>query len=218
MGVSLIISVLVNIILGLILLVLIILLITNYNKPIILEPNTSCGSPICPAPIQTPSISTSAVYTIRTLNGLYLRGCFGCLDAPVACIERGIVASPQYNEDKFKFIQNGNYYQIQYVAWEKPSILPKLYLNMVRKRDEYILCLTENPNQTSAQFEIIPYFSSKNGVNLYQIGSVVTGSLLGEGDVSCLIKEGVPITDGFNISLNAPRGMDERSLFFIIPA
>jgi hypothetical protein len=222
MELSLIISIIVNIILGLLLLVVLTLLITRNNTIIIPPTPSNCGGPVCPIPqpeykIQ---ISTDAVYTIRTLNGLFLKGCFGCLDSPVACIERGIVGAPDYVEDKFKFIKTGNNtFQILYVPWKGGSVLPKLYLIMVRKKDQYQLCLTENPNQTAAQFEILPYYTeSKNSVNLYQIGSVISGSLIGEGEPSCLVKEGIPIIDGYNLSPNAPKGMDERSLFLIIPA
>jgi hypothetical protein len=213
-------SILLNIILVILVLILFILYINknSSNKDnLVIQP---CNAPVCPAPEIRPKISTEGVYTIRTLNGLYLKGCFGCLDAPVACIEKGIVASPVYVEDKFKFIPaQNNFYQIQYIKWEQGSILPKLYLNMVRKKEQYQLCLTENPNQTSALFEVLPYFSeNQNGVNLYQIGSVVSGSLIGEGEFSCLIKEGIPIVDGYNLSPNAPNGLDDRSLFFILPA
>lgn len=223
MELGLIISILANIFMGFLLLLIILLIITRNNKPIIIQPrNQNCGGPVCPIPPPDNNIqiSTEAVYTIRTLNGLFLKGCFGCLDSPVACIEKGIVAAPDYVEDKFKFIKTGNNtYQILYIPWEGGSVLPKLYLIMVRKKEQYQLCLTENPNQTAAQFEIVPYYTqSRNGVNLYQIGSVISGSLIGEGEPSCLVKEGIPIVDGYNLSPNAPKGMDERSLFLIIPA
>jgi hypothetical protein len=219
-----IISVTVNVILG-ILLLIVFIYYAGKDDTIIISPNKpSCGnesSVVCPLnPNNKIQLSTDAVYSIRTLNGLFLQGCFGCLDSPVACIERGIIGAPRYNEDKFKFIKTGeNRYIIQFIKWDKPSIHPDLYLIMVRKNEGYQLCLTDKPQQTATQFEIIPYYTeSPNGVNLYQMGSVISGSLLGEGEPSCLIKEGIPIVDGYNLSPNAPKGMDDRSLFLIIPA
>jgi hypothetical protein len=219
-----IISVIVNVILGLLLLIVFIYYLGK-DDTIIISSKPSCGGgeiPTSVCPVISPKIqlSTDAVYSIRTLNGLFLQGCFGCLDSPVACIEKGIIGAHRYNEDKFKFIKTGeNRYIIQFVKWETPNILPDLYLIMVRKNEGYQLCLTDKPQQTATQFEIIPYYTdSSNGVNLYQIGSVISGSLIGEGDPSCLIKEGIPIVDGYNLSPNAPKGMDERSIFLIIPA
>ncbi len=219
MNVSLISSIVVNILLLILLLLMMVLYFMKGNggENVIInqQPTINPPPPVCPV---QPEFNTGPVYVIKTLNGLFLQGCFGCLDSPVACIERGIIAAPEFNEDKFKFISLGNnLYNILFVKWEGSSVLPKLYLNMVKRREEYILCLTENPNQTSAQFQVISY-SSPNGNTLYQIGSVISGSLLGEGRASCLIKEGIPIVDGYNLSTNAPMGMDERSLFMIIPA
>jgi hypothetical protein len=93
------------------------------------------------------------------------------------------------------------------------------YLNMVRVNESYTVCLTQNRSQATSIFQIISYSSSTpNGTNVFQIGTPISGTLIGEGDPSCLIKEGLPMIDGYNISVNAPKGMDEKSFFLLLPA
>lgn len=212
-----------NIILFIILLIIFILLI------ITLSSNRCPKQPIQPKPI-CPYIDTTPrgqlpflpqkPYVLKTLSGLFVQSCFECLPTPVSCFNQGIIATKEWNGDSVSLIpiQNNNkMYNIKLNSKSNPT--QTYYLHMVRLQNEsYILCLTQNPNQPSAIFEIITYMSSiQGGSHIYQIGSAISGTLIGESNPTCLIKEGVPIEDGYNLSVNAPKGMDERSFFLMLP-
>jgi len=178
-------------------------------------------SQVCPivdgTPRTSPPFMINTSYLLKTLSGLYIQTCFGCLPTPVACFNQGIVASKEWNGDTIELIPKDNMYHIKINSKFNPT--GKYYLNMVRVNESYVLCLTQNENQPTAMFQILTYISSnRQGTNLFQIGTPITGSLIGEGNVSCLVKEGIPIVDGYNISVNAPKGMDEKSFFLMLPA
>jgi hypothetical protein len=128
-----------------------------------------------------------------------------------------MIASDEWNGDTIELVSVGNMYQMKLNSKLNPK--GTYYLNMVRSNESFILCLTQNPNQQSAMFEVISYVnSSKSGSNLYQIGTPTTASLIGEADPSCLVQNGLMIKDGYNMSVNAPRGMNDRSFFLLLPS
>jgi hypothetical protein len=127
------------------------------------------------------------------------------------------VASKEWNGDTIELITQGAMYHIKLHSKMNPT--GEYYLNMVRVNESYTVCLTQNRSQATSIFQIISYSSSTpNGTNVFQIGTPISGTLIGEGDPSCLIKEGLPMIDGYNISVNAPKGMDEKSFFLLLPA
>lgn len=212
---SLISSLSVNIVLFILFLLMTILYITK-SCPLVSVPQI----PVCPIinqPSQVLPFVPQRSYILKTLSGLYVQSCFGCLPTPIACFNQGIVATNEWNGDTIELIPTGSMYHIKLNSKFNPT--GNYYLNMVRVNETYTLCLTQNQNQPTAMFQILTYTSSiPNGSHLYQIGTPVSGSLIGEGDVTCLVKEGIPIKDGYNISVNAPKGMDEKSFFLMLPS
>lgn len=171
-------------------------------------------SPVAPTPN---NILTNFSYAIKTVSGRYVQSCFQCLATPVSCFEQGIVASQTWNSDTYQFIpiQATNYYNIKVNV--QVDLSGTYFLVMVPSGNKNTLCLTQNPNQKGAVFELLVYANNTVG-NIYQIGSVQYGSLLGESLPSCLVTQGLVIHDGFNTSPNAPNGMNERSFFLILPS
>jgi hypothetical protein len=128
-----------------------------------------------------------------------------------------MIASDNWNGDTVELVNVGNMYQMKLNSKNNPK--GTYYLNMVRSVESFILCLTQNTNQQGTMFEIIPYVTTNKGAsNLYQFGTPTTGTLIGEAEPSCLVQNGLIIQDGYNMSVNAPRGMDERSFFLLLPA
>jgi hypothetical protein len=207
-------SLTVNIILFILFLILLILYL-SYNPIVVASP----GIPnICPAPPASKNNlpQPNVAYTMKTLTGNYVQSCFGCLASPVSCFQKGMVASQDWNGDKVELIpQGGDSYQMIVRRSDISGNQKPLYFIMVSSGPTYLLCLTEIPNQRGTTFEIIPYINNK-GENVYQIGILETNSLLGESDRSCLVSQGISLESGFNITPNAPRGMDARSFFMFL--
>lgn len=209
-------SVLFNFLFIVLLIILLVVFVTNPTPP----SRPGGQVPVCPAnyPSQTlPPFQTQRPYILKTLSGKYVQSCSGCLPTPVSCADLGMIASENWNGDTIELINYGNMYQMKLNSKQTKG---NYYLTMTRTESEFFnLCLTTNSNQRSTMFEIFPYISSNNnGSNLYQIGTPTTGTLLGEDEPSCLVKNGVAIQSGYNMSVNAPRGMDERSFFLLLPA
>lgn len=208
-------SILLNLLLSILLIIFLLVFVTNPTPP-----RTQPQIPVCPVvnPPQTlPPFQTQRRYVLKTLSGRFVQGCFGCLPTPVSCANQGMIASEDWNGDTIELISVGNMYQMKLNSKINPKGI--YYLHMVRSVDSFILCLTQNPNQQGAMFEIIPYVTTnRSGSNLYQFGTPITGTLIGEADPSCLVQNGLIIRDGYNMSVNAPRGMDERSFFLLLPA
>jgi hypothetical protein len=216
MNAGLITSVLFNFLLIVLLIIILLVFVTNPNPP-----QRQGQVPICPAnfPSQTlPPFQTQRPYILKTLSGKYVQSCSGCLPTPVSCANKGMIASENWNGDTVELINYGNMYQMKLNSKQPQG--NTYYLTMTRtENNSFHLCLTPNSNQQSTMFEIFPYISSNNnGSNLYQIGTPTTGSLLGEAEPSCLVQNGVAIQSGYNMSVNAPRGMDDRSFFLLLPA
>lgn len=215
MDLSLIISVIGNILLFLLLLLFVVLYFTTYAS----TPN-SCQNitPTPPPAIPTICTDSSCNYIIKTVDGLYLTSCFSCNQNG----NLSVVASEKYNGDTVQFIgaANGSF-QIQMNVAMDPSGV--YFFNLVPETiTKGVLKLTRNQNDRGTVFNLIPYlFSYSNntsGNNLYQIGTPISNTLLGEDDTTCNVKEGIPITDGFNFYVNTPNGLNSRSLFLIIPS
>lgn len=208
-------SILINFLLFILLSIFLIVLVTNTDTSVQQPQN-----PVCPVvnPAQTlPPFQTQRPYVFKTLSGRFVQSCFGCLPTPVSCANQGMIASDDWNGDTVELVNAGNMFQIKLNSKLNPKGV--YYLNMVRTNESNILCLTQNPNQQGAMFEIISYVTtSQMGSNLYQIGTPVSASLIGEADPSCLVQNGLIIQDGYNMSVNAPRGMDDRSFFLLLPA
>ena len=174
-------------------------------------------SPVSPVSPTTNNILPNFSYSIKTLSGRYVQSCFQCLATPVSCFEQGIVASETWNSDTYQFIpiSGTNYYHIKVNV--QRDLSGTYFLVMVPSGTKNTLCLTQTPNQKGAIFDLLVYGNNTAG-NLYQIASVYYGSLLGESLPSCLVPQGLVIQDGYNISPNAPNGMNERSFFLLLPS
>jgi hypothetical protein len=129
-----------------------------------------------------------------------------------------MIASDSWNGDTVELVNFGNMYQMKLKS--KTNTKENYYLTMTRTdNNSFHLCITTNANQQGAMFEIFPYVTSnREASNLYQIGTPTNGTLLGEADPSCLVQNGLAIQSGYNMSVNAPRGMDDRSFFLLLPA
>ena len=213
---SLITSVTINFILALLLIILILFYVTNTKTTTIVQSQ----SQVCPYIDNTsrnnPPFQTQRPYVLKTLSGLYVQSCFECLPTPVSCFHQGIVASEEWNGDTIELVSSGNMYLMKLNSKNNPT--GTYYLNMVRVNENYILCMTQNSSQPTAMFQIISYINTTQGSsNLYQIGTPISGKLIGESQPSCLVSQGVSIEDGYNMSVNAPNGMDEKSFFLLLP-
>ena len=214
MIVGLVSSITINFILLILLLILLILYLGTTPQIV----NSTGTANVCPLPptINTGLPQSGVSYVLKTIQGNYVQSCFGCLASPVACFQQGVVASPDWNGDKVEFQSTGgNNYQILIQSKDASGNQKNLYFIMVQSGPTYLLCLTRNPGQRGTTFELIPYLNSK-GENVYQIGIMETNSLLGESEPSCLVSQGLSLESGFNITPNAPRGMDPRSFFLIL--
>ena len=224
MDLSLIISIVGNILLFLLLVLFVILYFTTYaNTPYTCPVNPSPQNPI------VPSICTDAScnYIIKTLDGKFLTSCFSCSSSSTAG-QLSVVASDKFNGDTVKFINvsNTGNFQIQMNIANDPS--NTYYFNLTPETiTKGVLKLTTNPNERGTVFNLIPYLfsysSNANGSNIYQIGTPLSNTLLGEaGESNCKnTNEGkgtVPIVDGFNFYVNTPNGLNSKSLFLIIPS
>jgi hypothetical protein len=219
MDLSLLISIAGNIILFLLLVFFVVFYFTTFC----VKPN------ICPSgqpqPQQPQQICTdpSCNYVIKTLDGKYLSSYF-------SGSKLSVVASDKYSGETVQFISSQNgLYQIK---MNIPSDPMGIYLfNVIPETiTRGTLSLTKNQNDRGTIFNLIPYvFSFQNnstGSNLYQIGTPISNTLLGEGTSTCntnntLVtptKKGVPIIDGFNFYVNAPNGLSSKSLFLILPS
>jgi hypothetical protein len=221
MNIPLIFSLIGNILLFLLFLFIVILFVT-YSGSSISTPN------ICPVPpsYPPPSIDTTISYSLKTLSGKYVQSCFQCLPSPVSCFQQGIIAAEQWNGDTINLIPLGNqFYNIQINVQNDPSGV--YFLTLVPSGGRNIVCLTQNSNQRGATFELVSYTNTNQQItnatlnlpiatSIYQIGTI-TNTFLGEGSPSCLTAQGVPIEDGYNITPNAPRGMNENSFFLLLP-
>jgi hypothetical protein len=215
MNVTLITSLSINILLFILLMILLLVWITDV-KPV----SPSSQNQICPInypdPIPPP-FETNRKYILKTLSGHYVQSCFGCLPTPVSCANQGMIASEDWNGDTIELIDNQGMYNIKLNSKLTPT--QTFYLTMVKVNGSNCLCLTQNQNQLNTMFQIISYISTySGGSNLYQIGTPVSGTLIGESDPSCLVQQGLSLEDGYNISVNAPRGMEQKSFFLMLPA
>lgn len=231
MDLSLIISIAGNIILFLLLLFFVVFYFTTFCIKPNICPNSSSNNQTQ----QTQQICTdsSCSYVIKTLDGRYLSSSFSDNNLSV-------VASDKYSGETVQFIGSQNGYQIRMNVPSDPegsyffSLIPETL-----KRG--ILSLTKNQNDRGTVFNLIPYIFSfdanSTGSNLYQIGTPVSNTLLGEGTSTCVSNKiisaqskgsaiqcgsvqcgSVPIIDGFNFYVNAPNGLNSKSLFLILPA
>jgi hypothetical protein len=212
MNVSLIISVVGNIFLFLLLLLFLVLYFTTYPKG---SQNTPCPAPT-PAPPTTICTDASCNYIIKTIDGKYLNSCLNCNYNA----DYSVVASNQYSGDTVQFIGSGNSFQVKMNIATDPSGV--YFFKMIpQSLTQSVLKLTQNPNDKGTMFNLVPYvfsFSNNMGSNLYQIGNPLSNTLLGVDQPSCLTKEGLPIIDGYNFYINAPNGLNQNSLFLILPS
>lgn len=234
MDLSLIISIAGNIILFLLLLFFVVFYFTTFCVKPNICPNSSSNNQTQ----QTQQICTdsSCSYVIKTLDGRYLSSSFSGNNLSV-------VASDKYNGETVQFIGSQNGYQIKMNVPSDPegSYFFSLTPETIKRG---ILSLTKNQNDRGTVFNLIPYIFSfdanSTGSNLYQIGTPVSNTLLGEGTSTCVLNtqskgiartervnqcssvqcasKSVPIIDGFNFYVNAPNGLNSKSLFLILPA
>ena len=212
MNISLIVSVIGNILLFLLLLLFILLYFTYQSKTCPAQCNNTVN------PSQNGMPNTSLKYTLKTLSGQYVQS--NLIDTN----NLSIVASDHWNGDTIQFIPTGtNQYNIaMQIASVDVSNASTIYLTMSPLNlSTNILKATQIQNDKGAVFDIVPYlntFGNAYGSNIYQIGSQLSGTLLGLQNPSCLNKNGLNVIDGFNFYVNMPRGMSDRSLFLLLPA
>lgn len=211
----LIISVIANVLLFLLLILFLVLYFTSYSTC----PGKSCPvNPINPSNNQTLCTDPSCnFYTIKTIDGKYLISCFNCNYG----LDSSVVASDSYNGDTITLIPVQNGYQMKMNV--ATNLSTNYFLTMAPENiTKSVLKLTTNQNEKGTIFNIIPYTfnfqNNSNGSNIYQIGTPVSGTLLGESNETCLTPQGVPIVDGFNFFVNAPNGQSSKSLFLFLPA
>lgn len=214
MNISLIISVIGNILLFLLLLLFILLYFTYQPKVC----PTQCKNNQ-PSNQTTATLDTSIKYTLKTVSGQYIQ------TTMMNNQPSNIIASDTWNGDTIQFIPTGsNQYNISInvAAMDVSDSNTGLFLTMTPLNlSTNVMKITTNQNQKGTTFDLVPYlysFTNSNGSNIYQIGSQLSGTLLGLQNPSCLNKEGLNIVDGFNFYVNAPRGMSDRSLFLLLPA
>ena len=209
MDLSLIFSLMGNIFLFLLLILFVILYFTTFGK------STSCPFVPTPTPPVVPSVcinDSSCNYIIKTIDGKYV---VSSRDAN----NLNVVASDTYNGDTVTFTGSGSNIQIEMQV--ASDLSNSYYFNLVPQTiKKSIVRLTTNQTDNGTTFNLIPYMFSFNnpyGTNLYQIGTPVSNSLLGVDTNPCGSRD-IPITDGFNFFINAPNGLNSKSMFVFIPA
>ena len=216
MNLSLTISLIANFILFILLMLIVIYGITSSSSQKIITNSNNSVCPINNEPRTPLPYQVQKPYALKTLSGRYVQSCFDCLASPISCFQQGMIAAEEWNGDTVELMSaSSGLFNLKLNSIKNPT--GNYYLNMVRSNDKYILCITQDSQQISAMFEIIPYLNDHTS-NLYQIATPVSNSLLGESEPSCLVKEGLTIEDGFNITPNARHGMNERSFFLMLSA
>lgn len=211
MDLSLIFSVIGNILLFLLLILFVILYFTTFAK------NSTC-CPSTPTPAASPVVPSiclndpSCNYIIKTIDGKYV---VSSRDAN----NINVVTSDTYNGDTVRFVGSGS--NIQIVMSVASDLTNVYFFNLVPQLiNKSIVRLTTNQQDKGTIYNLIPYmfsFNNPSGTNLYQIGTPISNSLLGVDSNLCGTRE-IPITDGFNFFINAPNGLNSKSMFLFIPA